>query len=201
MNCYDIVHYFIKIKCKNSKNVLFRNLADTWYMCNWKWILHIDYPMVRIKFKTLRGCVRKTQIFAAQFFFSFSQFFFSWFAWNQCSIGDVNVLIDGEAVDARDEALDGFDDDDKTCNRNFLAGFFVKTCNWAMMSLFFRRRFFGFFSDTEWFALHFFLHDLGTLQDVLERHPGCLDNPKAWIGFGFTKEFPFDYKNFSAVSC
>ena len=40
----------------------------------------------------------------------------------------VNVLVDGvgEAVDARDEALD----DDKTCNRNFLTTliFFVKTC-------------------------------------------------------------------------
>ena len=36
------------------------------------------------------------------------------------SIGDVNVLIDGEAVDARDEALDEGFDVDKTCNRNFL---------------------------------------------------------------------------------
>ena len=36
------------------------------------------------------------------------------------SIGDVNVLIDGEAVDARDEALDEGFDDDKTCNRNFM---------------------------------------------------------------------------------
>ena len=36
------------------------------------------------------------------------------------SIGDVNVLIDGEAVDARDEALDEGFDDDKTCNQNLL---------------------------------------------------------------------------------
>ena len=34
-------------------------------------------------------------------------------------IGDINVLVDGEAVVARDEALDeGFDDDIKTRNRN-----------------------------------------------------------------------------------
>ena len=39
-------------------------------------------------------------------------------------IGDINVLVDiyvGGAVDALDEALDeGFDDDDKTRNWNFL---------------------------------------------------------------------------------
>ena len=81
------------------------------------------------------------------------------------SIGDVNVLIDGEAVDARDEDLD----DDKTCNRNFLSTLIF---SWKriieQMSLFFRRRFLFLH---RMICTEYFLHDLGTLQDVLERFP------------------------------
>ena len=63
----------------------------------------------------------------------------------------LNVLV-GKAVDACNEALDeGFDDDDdKTCNQNFLATL-ILSCT----SLFTISR---------------------TLQDV---RPGCLDDPKA----------------------